>query len=54
MAKRNRPILEPTTQAFIDTLEASGGKPLYALSYADARKVRRRSSYKRQKAARGR
>src|SRR5215470_17826131 len=39
MAKRNKPILEPTTQAFIDSLEAAGGKPVYTLSYADARKV---------------
>jgi len=39
MAQRNKPILEPTTQAFIDNLEASGGKPIYTLSYADARKV---------------
>lgn len=39
MAKRNKPILEPTTQAFIDSLEASGGKPIYTLPYADARKV---------------
>lgn len=39
MAKRNKPVLEPTTQAFVDALEAKGGKPLYALSYEDARKV---------------
>src|SRR5215468_6533175 len=39
MAKRNKPVLEPTTQAFINALEASGGKPVYTLSYADARKV---------------
>lgn len=39
MAKRNKPVLEPTTQAFVDALEAQGGKPLYALSYEDARKV---------------
>ena len=39
MAKRNTPVLEPTTQAFIDALAAQGGKPLYELSYADARKV---------------
>jgi acetyl esterase len=32
-------ILEPKTQAFIDALTAQGGKPLYELSYADARKV---------------
>jgi acetyl esterase len=39
MAKPNEPVLEPTTQAFIDALEANGGKPLYTLSYEDARKV---------------
>jgi len=39
MAKRNKPVLEPTTQAFVDALEAQGGKPLYTLSYEDARKV---------------
>ena len=32
-------VLEPKTQAFIDALTAQGGKPLYELSYADARKV---------------
>jgi acetyl esterase len=32
-------VLEPKTQAFIDALAAQGGKPLYELSYADARKV---------------
>lgn len=39
MAKQNKPVLELTTQAFVDSLEAAAGKPLYALSYADARKV---------------
>jgi acetyl esterase len=39
MAKYNKPVLEPKTQAFIDALTAQGGKPLYTLSYADARKV---------------
>ena len=39
MAKRNKPVLEPTTQAFVDALEAQGGKPLYELSYEEARKV---------------
>ena len=39
MTKRNKPVLEPATQAFVDALEASGGKPLYTLSYEDARKV---------------
>ncbi|MGB2899901.1 MAG: alpha/beta hydrolase, partial [Candidatus Acidiferrum sp.] len=39
MTKHDEPVLEPTTQAFIDALAAQGGKPLYTLSYADARKV---------------
>jgi len=39
MTKYNEPVLEPTTQAFIDALAAQGGKPLYTLSYVDARKV---------------
>jgi acetyl esterase len=39
MVKYNKPVLEPTTQAFIDALAAQGGKPLYELSYGDARKV---------------
>ena len=33
------PILEPRTQAFIDSLTAAGGPPLYALTPADARAV---------------
>jgi hypothetical protein len=37
--QHNEPILEPNTQAFIDTLAAQGRKPLYTLSYADARRV---------------
>ena len=32
-------VLEAKTQAFIDALEAKGGKPIYELSYADARKM---------------
>src|SRR5689334_5297316 len=32
-------VLEPRTQSFVDALAAQGGKPLYELSYADARKV---------------
>jgi acetyl esterase/lipase len=32
-------VLEPQTQAFVDALAAQGGKPIYELSYADARKV---------------
>ena len=39
MTDRENPILEPKTQAFIDALNAQGGKPLYELSYAAARKV---------------
>src|SRR4029079_3529899 len=39
MAEPNKPILEQRTQAFVDALAAQGGKPLYELSYADARKV---------------
>ena len=39
MTDRNKPILEPTTQSFVDSLAAAGGKPLYELSYADARKI---------------
>jgi acetyl esterase len=38
-SKRSKtaPSLEPKTQAFIDALAAQGGKPIYELSYADAR-----------------
>jgi acetyl esterase len=32
-------VLEPNTQAFVDMLAAAKGKPLYELSYADARKI---------------
>jgi len=32
-------ILEPTTQAFVDSLAAQKGKPIYELSYKDARKL---------------
>ena len=39
MTNRKKPILEPKTQAFVDALAAQGGKPLYELSYADARKL---------------
>jgi acetyl esterase len=34
-----KPVLEEKTQAFVDALNAQGGKPIYQLSYADARKV---------------
>ncbi len=33
------PVLEPTTQEFIDALASQGGKPIYQLSTADAREV---------------
>ena len=36
---RKPPFLEPRTQAFVDALAAQGGKPLYELSYAPARKL---------------
>jgi acetyl esterase len=39
MTSQKKPILEPTTQAFVDSLAAAGGKPLYELSYPDARKL---------------
>jgi acetyl esterase len=39
MADLKKPVLEPTTQAFIESITALGGKPLYELSYEDARKV---------------
>src|SRR5262245_65346679 len=37
--KNQKIVLEPKTQAFVDALAAQGGKPIYQLSYADARKV---------------
>jgi acetyl esterase len=40
MITQQRPhILEARTQAFIDALSAQGGKPIYELSYEEARKV---------------
>jgi len=36
---QSAPVLEPATQAFIDAIAAAGGKPLYALSHAEARNV---------------
>jgi acetyl esterase len=39
MAGQTKVVLEPTTRAFIDAVNAQGGKPLYELPYADARKV---------------
>ena len=39
MKDQKKPVLEPKTQAFIDAVNAQGGRPLYELSYKDARKV---------------
>src|SRR5260370_38115264 len=39
MTNQKTSILEPKTQAFVDALNAQGGKPLYELSEAAARKV---------------
>ena len=39
MTKTQTPVLEQKTQAFIDALNAQGGKPIYEFSFADARKV---------------
>jgi acetyl esterase len=39
MAKSNPVVLEPKTQAFIDSLAAQGGEPIYKLTPADARNV---------------
>ncbi len=39
MSDRKAIVLEPKTQAFVDALKAQGGKPIYQLSYQDARKV---------------
>src|SRR4029077_10962187 len=40
MITQQRPlVLEPKTQAFVDALSARGGKPIYELSYGEARKV---------------
>lgn len=38
-AAQAAPVLEPTTQAFIDSLAAHAGPPIYTLSPADARNV---------------
>ena len=35
----SKPVLDPTTRAFIDQVNAQAGTPLYELPYADARKV---------------
>src|SRR5262245_18348962 len=39
MSMQNAPILEAKTQAYLKALAAQGGKPLYTLSYAEARNV---------------
>ncbi len=39
MTATEKMILDPTTQAFVDSLAAQKGKPIYELSYKDARKV---------------
>lgn len=39
MSEGKKPFLEPKTQAFVDAVEAQGGKPLYELSYAEGRQV---------------
>lgn len=39
MPDRKAIVLEPKTQAFIDSLKAQGGKPIYQLSYREARKL---------------
>ncbi|MQP64410.1 alpha/beta hydrolase fold domain-containing protein [Niveispirillum sp. SYP-B3756] len=38
-AAASAPVLEAGTQAFVDAVTASGGKPIYSLSYEDARNV---------------
>lgn len=38
-ALADTPVLEAGTQAFVDAVAASGGKPIYTLSYSDARAV---------------
>jgi len=43
MSNQKKPILEPKTQAFIDALDAQGGKPIYELSYEDSRKAHRQT-----------
>jgi hypothetical protein len=39
MSMQNAPILEAKMQAYLKALAAQGGKPLYTLSSAEARKV---------------
>lgn len=38
-ALADAPVLEAGTQAFVDAVTAAGGKPIYTLSYAEARSV---------------
>jgi acetyl esterase len=38
-ALADAPVLEAGTKAFVDAVAASGGKPIYTLSYAEARAV---------------
>ncbi|KPF86807.1 lipase [alpha proteobacterium AAP38] len=38
-ALADAPVLEAGTKAFVDAVVASGGKPIYTLSYSDARAV---------------
>lgn len=38
-ALADAPVLEAGTQAFVDAVAASGGKPIYTLSYEEARSV---------------
>ena len=39
ITKQRRYVLEPKTQAFVDALGARGSKPIYELSYGEAREV---------------
>jgi acetyl esterase len=39
ITQRSPYVLEPKTQAFVDALSAQGGKPIYELSYGEARKA---------------
>jgi hypothetical protein len=45
MTEQKTPVLEPKAQQFIDAVVAQGGKPLYTLSHADARKVLEDAQY---------
>jgi acetyl esterase len=39
ITQRSPYVLDPKTQAFVDALSAQGGKPIYELSYGEARKA---------------